>query len=40
MLEGISSQVLRAEYDTPFLAYSIVYLGIWKFLLSCALYLE
>ena len=32
MLKGISFQVLRAECENPFFAYSRLYLGIWIFL--------
>ena len=31
MLKGISFQVLRAEYENPFLAYTRLYLGMWIF---------
>ena len=40
MLKGTSFQILRAEYENPFLAYSKLYLGIWKFLQNRVLYLE
>ena len=40
MLKGISFQVLRAEYDYPFLEYSRLYLEIWIFLQNRVLYLE
>ena len=38
MLKGISFQVLRAEYENPFFAYSRLYLGIWIFLQNRVLY--
>ena len=40
MLKGISFQVLRAEYENPFFAYSRLYLGIWIFLQKRVLYLK
>ena len=39
MVKGISFQVLRAEYENPFFAYSRLYLGIWIFLQNRVLYL-
>ena len=40
MLKGISFQLLRAEYENPFFAYSRLYLGIWIFLQNRVLFLE
>ena len=40
MFKGISFQVLKAEYENPFLVYSRLYLGIWIFLQNLVLYLE
>ena len=40
MLKEISFQVLRAEYESPFFAYSRLYLGIWIFLQNRVLCLE
>ena len=40
MLKGISFQVLRAEYENPFFAYSRLYLRIYIFLQNRVLYLE
>ena len=40
MLKGISFQVLRAEYENSFLAYSRLYLGIRIFSQNRVLYLK
>jgi len=40
MLKGISFQVLRAEYEDLFFAYSRLYLGIWLFLQNRVFYLK